>query len=86
MTEGAYAIHVYMGKSDDSFYGKIQAITVAFNGLSLDFFTHYAGKTNGAANIKYYRYPLFSDAPWLSLEHFQTPCKHLQNAQDVGEK
>ncbi|TAQ87691.1 hypothetical protein B7494_g3993 [Chlorociboria aeruginascens] len=32
MTEGAHAMHIYVGKSDSDFYGKTQALTAAFNG------------------------------------------------------
>jgi hypothetical protein len=82
MTEGAYAIHHYLGRPNEDFYGKIQAITVAFNGLSIDIFGHYAFKTNGI--VRYYRHPLFSDTPWISLTHFQTASQHIQKAQDTG--
>jgi hypothetical protein len=42
MTEGARAVHKYLDKSNDDFYGKTQALTVAFNGESLKFYGHHA--------------------------------------------
>lgn len=42
MTEGARAVHKYLDKSDDDFYGKTQALTVAFNGETLKFYGHHA--------------------------------------------
>lgn len=42
MTEGARAKHKYLSKSDDDFYGKTQALTVAFNGEILNFYGHHA--------------------------------------------
>lgn len=42
MTEGARAVHKYLNKSDDDFYGKTQALTVAFNGETLKFYGHHA--------------------------------------------
>ena len=42
MTEGARAIHKYLDKSDNDFYGKTQALTVAFNGETLKFYGHHA--------------------------------------------
>ena len=42
MTEGARAMHKYMGKSDDDFNGKTQALTVAYNGETLKFYCHHA--------------------------------------------
>ena len=42
MTEGARAVHKYLDKSDDDFYGKTQALTVAFNGETLKIYGHHA--------------------------------------------
>lgn len=42
MTEGAHAVHTHTKKSDDNFYGRIQALTVAFNGETLNFYAHHA--------------------------------------------
>ena len=49
MTEGAHAIHAYMGKSDDDFYGRAQALTVSFNGRTLDFYTNHAVKISASS-------------------------------------
>ncbi|MCJ1399897.1 hypothetical protein MMC11_003100 [Xylographa trunciseda] len=38
MTEGARGAHTYMDKSDDDFYGKTQALTVAFNGGLIEYY------------------------------------------------
>ncbi|KAH9217719.1 hypothetical protein DL95DRAFT_406420 [Leptodontidium sp. 2 PMI_412] len=40
--QGARAVHKYLNKSDDDFYGKTQALTVAFNGETLKFYGHHA--------------------------------------------
>jgi hypothetical protein len=42
MTEGARAVYKYLDKSDDDFYGKTQALTVAFNSETLKFYSHHA--------------------------------------------
>jgi hypothetical protein len=45
MTEGAYAVHKYLDKSDDDFYGKTQALTVAFNGAVIEYYGHHMLRT-----------------------------------------
>jgi len=42
MTEGARAVYSHTGKSDDDFYGKTQALTAAYNGEIIKFYSHYA--------------------------------------------
>jgi hypothetical protein len=42
MTEGARAMHKYLDKSNDDFYSKTQALTVAFNSETLKFYGHHA--------------------------------------------
>ena len=42
MTEGAFAVHKHLGKSDKNFYHKTQALTVAFNGENIKFYGHHA--------------------------------------------
>jgi hypothetical protein len=42
MTEGARAVHKYLSKSDNDFFGKTQALTVAFNGETIKFYGHHA--------------------------------------------
>jgi hypothetical protein len=42
MTEGARAVHTYMDNSDDDFYGKTQAVTIAYNGDTVKFYGHHA--------------------------------------------
>lgn len=42
MTAGAHAVHTHIGKPDDYFYGRTQALTVAFNGETLNFYAHHA--------------------------------------------
>ena len=42
MTEGAYVMHTHMGRFDNDFYGKTQALTVAFDGTKLDIYAHHA--------------------------------------------
>lgn len=47
MTEGAYRIHKYMGKPDEDFFGKTQAITIAFKGIAFRIYCHFALKILG---------------------------------------
>jgi hypothetical protein len=42
MTEGALAKHRYMKKPDDDFFGKTQALTLAFNGGIVEYYSHHA--------------------------------------------
>jgi hypothetical protein len=35
--EGARDVHEYLGKTDDEFYGKTQALTSAFNGHAVKY-------------------------------------------------
>ncbi|KAH8598462.1 hypothetical protein B0O99DRAFT_591745 [Bisporella sp. PMI_857] len=42
MTEGARAVHTYMDNSDDDFYGKTQAVTIAYNDDTVKFYGHHA--------------------------------------------
>ena len=42
MTEGARGVHTFMKRSDDDFYGKTQALTVAFNGELINYYGHHA--------------------------------------------
>lgn len=84
MTEGAHAIDTHLGKPNDEFYGKTQALTVAFNGEMLIIYAHHAARENNT--IKYHRHPVNADIPRISFEHFQTACKHLMNAQAIGYK
>ncbi|KAH6716423.1 hypothetical protein BKA61DRAFT_721019 [Leptodontidium sp. MPI-SDFR-AT-0119] len=42
MTAGAHAMHTHIGKPDDNFYGRTQALTVAFNGETLNFYAYHA--------------------------------------------
>jgi hypothetical protein len=34
--------------------------------------------------VEYHQYVLTSDAPRDSFENFQSACKHVRNAQDIG--
>ncbi|TAQ90071.1 hypothetical protein B7494_g1584 [Chlorociboria aeruginascens] len=45
ITEGAYSTYTYMNKSDDDFYDKTQALTVAFNDGLIEYYGHYALQT-----------------------------------------
>ncbi|KAE8442401.1 hypothetical protein EG329_003418 [Mollisiaceae sp. DMI_Dod_QoI] len=51
MTEGARGAHTYMDKSDDDFYGKTQALTVAFNGGLIECYGHHALQTPGPSQL-----------------------------------
>jgi hypothetical protein len=42
MTEGARAVHTYIDKSDDDFYGKTQALTVVYNNDTVKFYGYHA--------------------------------------------
>ncbi|KAF7859680.1 hypothetical protein EAF04_008759 [Stromatinia cepivora] len=102
MTEGARAVHTHMDKSDDDFYGKTQALTVAYNGDTVKFYGHHAiqipvssqpasGGVDSSADtnsdaLAYHQYVLNSDNPRDSFENFQNAYKHTRNAQDIGYK
>jgi hypothetical protein len=91
MTEGARAVHTYTGKSDDDFYGKTQALTAAYNGKIMKFYSHHAIQIPASAQpasdrVDYHQYLLSGDAPRDSFENFQTAYKHTRNAQDIGYK
>jgi hypothetical protein len=86
MTEGAYTIHTHLNKPDSGFFGKTQAITVAFNSHTLDIFVHYVVHVHNrkSSKIKYYQHHVFSINPWTSLENFQLACQYLRIAQALG--
>jgi hypothetical protein len=91
MTEGARAVHIHTGKSDDDFYGKTQALTAAYNGEIIKFYGHHAIQIPASlqpvsGGVDYHQYLLSSDAPRDSFENFQTAYKHTRNAQDIGYK
>ncbi|KAE8440665.1 hypothetical protein EG329_006844 [Mollisiaceae sp. DMI_Dod_QoI] len=91
-----------MDKSDDDFYGKTQALTVAYNGDTVKFYGHHAvqipvssqpasGGVDSSADVNidalaYHQYVLSSDNPRGSFENFQNAYKHTRNAQDIGYK
>jgi hypothetical protein len=86
MTEGARAVHTNMGKSDNDFYGKTQALTIAHSGDTLKFYGHHAIQISLSSQpaVEYHQYVLTSDTPRDSFENFQSACKHVRNAQDIG--
>ncbi|KAM3066353.1 hypothetical protein ACMFMG_003138 [Clarireedia jacksonii] len=53
MTEGAHGVHTYIGRPDDDFYGRTQALTVAFNGETLNFYAHHAVKVPVSSTATY---------------------------------
>jgi len=82
MTEGARAVHTYTGQSDNDFYGKTQALTVAFNGRCVEYYGHHALRTGDT--IEYHSYPLKYDIPLFSFSNYRDAYKHMRNAQDIG--
>jgi hypothetical protein len=89
MTEGARDVHKYLGKADEEFYGKTQALTSAFNGHAVKYWCHYAQQIQSAAGndvIKYPQYLCMGDAPRDSFENYRDACKHARNAHDIGYK
>ena len=93
MTEGARAVHKYMNKPDDDFYGKTQALTAAFNGRTLEFYGHHAvqipaspqpAASDAVDSLQYHQYLIGGDTPRNSFENFQSAYKHTRNAEDFG--
>ena len=41
MTEGARSVYIFIKKSDDDFYGKIQALIVVFNNELINYYGYY---------------------------------------------
>ncbi len=41
MTDGACGVHTYINKSDGDFYGKTQALTVAFTSGLIEYYSHH---------------------------------------------
>jgi len=41
MTEGVRNVYIFIKKSDDDFYSKTQAFTVAFNNELINYYGHY---------------------------------------------
>ncbi|KAL5327273.1 hypothetical protein ACEPPN_004967 [Leptodophora sp. 'Broadleaf-Isolate-01'] len=96
MTEGAHAVYTHLDKSDDDFYGKSQALTVAYNGDTVKFYGHHAvqipvssqpasGGVDSSADVNsdalaYHQYVLSSDNPRDSFENFQNAYKYTRNA------
>ena len=104
MTEGARAVYMYVhgDKVDNGFYGKTQALTVAFNGATLKIYGHHAIRMpissqpvgNGVDSsadpnsdaLEYHQCVLNSDSLESSFERFRDAYKHIRNAHDIGYK
>jgi hypothetical protein len=87
MTEAAYAVHRHVGQPDQSFFGKTQALTVAFTGLTIDMYAHYAIQLptpQGGLMIQYRRFCLYSGIPRTSLQCLQDACHYVRNAQAIA--
>ncbi|ESZ90552.1 hypothetical protein SBOR_9059 [Sclerotinia borealis F-4128] len=54
VTEGARGAHTYMHGSNVDFYGKTQAITIAFNGGLIEYYAHHALQTPGPSQLAAY--------------------------------
>jgi hypothetical protein len=84
ITEGFYAAQTRMRRFDADFHGKTQAITVAYNGEHINFYSHHAlqiiAKVGAAARnrdsaetatrVKHHQYRPASDLPRGSPEDF----------------
>jgi hypothetical protein len=95
MTEGARAMHEYIGKSANDFYGKTQALTAAFDGETLELYGHHAvpnpalsqpTASSAVDTLQYHQYLCARDNPPHSFEKFQNAYKHIRNAQEIGYK
>jgi hypothetical protein len=91
-----------MDKSDDDFYGKTQALKMAYNGDAVKFYSHYAVQIPVAPqpasdrvdcsadansdDLAYHQYALSSDNHRDSFENFQNVYKHTRNTQVIGYK
>lgn len=92
MTEGARVTHNYMDKSNDDFFGKTQALTVAFNGALIEYYGHHALQTPGPSQLAANRTVPSKDAAGRAgdtvkyhpyLLNCDTPRASLQNFQSA---
>jgi hypothetical protein len=86
ITEGVCTIHVYIGKSDNGFYSKTQALIVVYNSDTMQFYGHYTIRipislqpTSGGVDssvdansdaLVYHQYILSSNNPRDLFENF----------------
>ena len=92
MSKGARAMHKYLGKSDDDFYGETEVITVAFNGALIEYYGHHALQTPGPSQLAADEAAPLEDAAgktedkikhYLYLLHCDIPRASLQNFQSA---
>jgi hypothetical protein len=93
MTEGAYAVHKYLDKSDDDFYGKTQALTATFNGAVIEYYGHHALQTPRPSQLEADEAALNEDVASEAedavikhhqyLLHYDNPRASLQNFQSA---
>ena len=80
MVDAARRTHESLGNELDSFWETTQALTVAYNGNDMTILANHSVETTGT--IQHHSYPLYSETPRHSFEHFKTARKHIRNAQD----
>ena len=80
MTNSALETHTYMGKDPNDFYGKTQALTFAANGDLVRLYGNHV--LQNKSSLQYHQYPLFTQLPTESLQHFKETRLHVRNAQD----
>jgi hypothetical protein len=92
ITEGARDTYIYINKSDNDFYSKTQALTVAFNGGLIEYYGHYALQTPGPSQLTANKTALNKGAAdkakntvkyYLYLLDCDTSYALLQNFQSV---
>ena len=80
MVDAARRTYESLGHEPGPFWKSTQALTVAYNGHDVTILANHAVEI--ASAIQYHSYPLYSDTPRHSLEHFKAARKHIRNAQD----
>jgi hypothetical protein len=81
MVHSAHKIHQHLGNPSTAFYGRTQAISVAFNGTDLCLYANYLSKEGS-----YYLYPISAEKPCFSFTQFQSARRHLRNVQDWSRR
>lgn len=80
MVDAARRAHESLGNELGPFWKTTQALTLAYNGNDMTILANHAVKITSA--IQHHSYPLYSDTPRHSFEHFKSARKHVRNAQD----
>lgn len=88
--EGAIVSHAgklreeYLGHDlDQCYWGRTQAVTIAYNGYHAIIFLDHALR-NDDDEVEYHHYALLEHTPLISLKTFRETYRHFRNAQEWG--